>query len=86
MTVKLAYGPVFRLGDPPRARRTEQVAGRADPGRFDRGGADRLLARTWALYDELAPGVPRERGIGPRMNVRLASATLAFQRARWSRG
>jgi hypothetical protein len=47
------------------------------------GSATKTLVASFAhpLYDDLAPGVPREVGIGPRMNVRLASATLAFQRA-----
>jgi L-2-amino-thiazoline-4-carboxylic acid hydrolase len=79
--VKLVYGPVFRWA----IRRV--LVGRSrspdapEHGRFDRTDADRLLTRSWELYDQLAPGVPREAGIGPRMNVRLASATVAFQRA-----
>ena len=79
--VKLLYRPVFRWA----IRRT--LVGRSrsleavERGRFTRADTDRLLVRTWQLYDELAPRVPREKKLGPHMNVHLAAATVAFQRA-----
>jgi ubiquinone biosynthesis protein len=50
-------------------------------GRFTRREVKQLLAQAWHTYDELAPQLPDEPGIGPRMNVRLACVTLSFHRA-----
>lgn len=83
---KLLFRPVFKWA----AYRA--VVGRAkaeeDPrrGRFTRPEVKELLAEAWQIYDELAPDVPDEPGVGPRMNVRLACATLSFHRALVSAG
>lgn len=79
--VKLIYRPVFRWT----TRRTLVGRRRAlddtAQGRFTRADARQLLAKTWQLYDGLAPAVPREEKMGPRMNVHLAALTIAFHRA-----
>jgi hypothetical protein len=49
-----------------------------DRGRFTRAEVDCLLKRAWQLYDVDAAGLPSEPTIGSRMNVRLASFTMAF--------
>lgn len=79
--VKALYRPVFhwavRRGLVGRRRSPDDV----ERARFTHEQAGHLLRRTWALYDEMAPRVPRERKLGPWMNVHLAAATIAFQRA-----
>jgi L-2-amino-thiazoline-4-carboxylic acid hydrolase len=47
-------------------------------GRFTEADTERLLSASWRRYDALTADLPREPGIGPKMNVRLACATLAF--------
>ena len=42
---------------------------------------DGILRRLWAIFDELAPGIPREPTFGARMNVALAGVTIAAHRA-----
>jgi hypothetical protein len=52
-----------------------------EAGRFSRSDVDRILARLWQIHKELAPGIPRERTLGARMNSRLAGATVACYRS-----
>ena len=52
-----------------------------EAGRFRRSDVDRMLARLWPIYGELAAGILREPTLGARMNVRLAAATVAAYRA-----
>jgi ubiquinone biosynthesis protein len=84
--VKLVYRPVLwwaaRRGLVGRTRH----AGHPQAGRFTKADVDEVLGRTWQLYDELRPGVPRVSGVGPQMNVHLAAITLGFQRALVERG
>lgn len=47
-------------------------------GRFTAADLDRILARTWSLYHQRVPRLPREPTIGSRMNVSLACLTLSF--------
>lgn len=81
LVVKLIYRPVFRWAIRRALVGRSRAPDNAEDGRFTRSDAGRLLARTWQLYDELAPAVPREEKIGPRMNVHLAALTIAFHRA-----
>lgn len=50
-------------------------------GRFTRRDVDAVLASAWREYEDLRPTIPEEPGLGPKLNVRLAVATLAFHRA-----
>jgi hypothetical protein len=79
--VKLIYRPVFRWAVRRALVGRSRAPDQAEDGRFTRSDADRLLARTWQLYDQLAPAVPKEEKVGPRMNVHLAALTVAFHRA-----
>lgn len=79
--VKILYRPVFRWAIRHTLVGRSRSPTAAERGRFTRRDSERLLIRTWQVYGELAPGVPRERKLGPHMNVHLAAATIACQRA-----
>lgn len=59
----------------------ERVEGRAERGRFTDEDARRLLARSWQIQSQLVTGLAVEPTFGARMNVWLASLSLAFHRA-----
>ena len=49
--------------------------------RFTEAEVKRLLDQSWRTFDELVPDVSREPTFGSRMNVRLATLTLAMLRS-----
>ncbi len=48
---------------------------------LDRPAIERVLRKTWRLYEAEAPTLPEESTPGARLNVRLAALTLAVYRA-----
>lgn len=70
------------LGAVARRVLVERMVG--EPGRrrtLSPSEVDGILRRLWAIFDEVAPGIPWEPTFGARMNVALAGVTIAAHRA-----
>ena len=51
-----------------------------DKGRFNAAEVNRILDQSWRDFDTLLPDLSRETTLGSKLNLRLASLTIAFYR------